>query len=153
LAQDIVLLRRQLRAPLGVGLLDLEFLGGVRRLRAQPAEAEKTQQAGDRGKQNAAIHDDFSVRAVCPRYGWNTAEVTPISGPSPHINARTGRAPAHLRQRCQAAEPAAAANGAHRAANGAEAARGPALRPGDWPRPGAPRARVPSAAPVRGNAL
>ena len=31
LAQDFILLRRQLRAPFGVGLFDLEFLGGLRR--------------------------------------------------------------------------------------------------------------------------
>src|SRR5689334_9182991 len=46
LAQDVVLLRRELRAPFGVGLLDLEFLGGVGGFRAQPAQAEKAGQAG-----------------------------------------------------------------------------------------------------------
>src|ERR1700752_3261469 len=47
LAQNLVLLRRQLRAPFGVGLLDLEFLGGFGRLGAQPAEAEQAKEAGD----------------------------------------------------------------------------------------------------------
>src|SRR5205807_10529557 len=46
LAQDIILLRRQLRAPLRVGLLDLELFGGLRRLRPQPTEGSKAQQAG-----------------------------------------------------------------------------------------------------------
>src|SRR5229473_2465934 len=38
LAQDFVLLRRQLRAPLRVGLFDLEFLRSIGRRSSQPAE-------------------------------------------------------------------------------------------------------------------
>src|SRR5271163_2802005 len=51
-AQNFVLLRRQLRAPFRIGLFDLEFLGGLRRRSPQPSEGGKAQQAGDRCKQN-----------------------------------------------------------------------------------------------------
>src|SRR4051812_27760762 len=51
LAQNFILLRRELGAPLGVGLLDLEFLGGLLaglgRGPSQPAEGRKAKQAGD----------------------------------------------------------------------------------------------------------
>src|SRR5882724_3650751 len=47
LAQDVILLRRQLRAPFSVGLFDLEFLCGLRGRCAQPAEGSKAKQAGD----------------------------------------------------------------------------------------------------------
>src|SRR5438874_3003377 len=46
LAQDVILLRRQLRAPFRIGLFDLELLGGLRRRSAEPAEGGKAQQAG-----------------------------------------------------------------------------------------------------------
>src|SRR6202048_104248 len=46
LAQDLVLLRRQLRAPFRIGLFDLEFFRGVGRRGPQPAEGDKAQQAG-----------------------------------------------------------------------------------------------------------
>src|SRR3979490_1883092 len=52
LAQDFILLRRQLRAPLRVGLFDLEFLRGLRRRGAQPAEGGKAKQTGDGREQN-----------------------------------------------------------------------------------------------------
>src|SRR6478735_5819823 len=39
LAQDLILLRRQLRAPFRIGLLDLEFLTGLGRGNLEPAEA------------------------------------------------------------------------------------------------------------------
>src|SRR3954447_19464397 len=55
LAQDFILLRRQLRAPFGVGLFDLEFFGGLRRRGAQPAEGSKAEQAGDGCKQDATV--------------------------------------------------------------------------------------------------
>src|SRR5689334_16037926 len=55
LAQDLVLLRRQLRAPLGVGLLDLEFLAGAGGREPEPTEGGKTKQARDRSQQNTAI--------------------------------------------------------------------------------------------------
>src|SRR5581483_4976483 len=41
LAQDLVLLRGELRAPLVVGLLDLELFGGLRGRRPQPAKGGK----------------------------------------------------------------------------------------------------------------
>src|ERR1700752_3000585 len=70
LAQDIVLLRRQLRAPFGVGLLDLEFLGSLGRFGAQPAERQQAEQAGNRGKQDSAIHDGFlHAELFAERYG------------------------------------------------------------------------------------
>src|ERR1700738_3958273 len=47
LAQDLVLLRRQLRAPFRIGLFDLEFFRGVGRRGPQAAEGDKAQQAGD----------------------------------------------------------------------------------------------------------
>src|SRR5205823_5397466 len=55
LAQDVILLRRQLRAPFRVGFFDLVFLGGLRRRGAQPAEGCKAKQAGDRCEQDAAV--------------------------------------------------------------------------------------------------
>src|SRR6202051_1310688 len=48
LAQDFILLRRQLCAPLRVGLFDLEFLRGLSRRAPQPAERGNAQQTGDR---------------------------------------------------------------------------------------------------------
>src|SRR3981189_2988423 len=41
LAQDLILLRRQLRAPFRIGLFDLEFLRGVGRRNSQPSEGGK----------------------------------------------------------------------------------------------------------------
>src|SRR5260370_4600893 len=38
LAQDLILLRRQLRAPFRIGLFDLEFLRGLGRPAPQPAK-------------------------------------------------------------------------------------------------------------------
>src|SRR5262249_50309482 len=55
LAQDLVLLWRQLRAPFGVRLLDLEFLLRAGRRHPEPAEGGQTQEAGDRGKQDTAV--------------------------------------------------------------------------------------------------
>src|ERR1019366_2336695 len=51
LAQDFILLRRQLRAPLRVGLFDLEFLRGLGRGSPQPAEGREPKQTGDGRKQ------------------------------------------------------------------------------------------------------
>src|SRR5580704_17843580 len=44
LAQDVILLRRQLRAPFRIGLFDLEFLRGLCRGAAQPLEGGKPDQ-------------------------------------------------------------------------------------------------------------
>src|ERR1700688_5197565 len=56
LAQDFILLRRQLRAPLRIGFFDLEFLRGLRRGSPQPAERRKPQQTGDGGEQDTAVN-------------------------------------------------------------------------------------------------
>src|SRR6516164_2621212 len=55
LAQDVILLRRELRAPLCVGLFDLELLRGLRRLSPEPAETGEAKQAGC-GEQNSAVN-------------------------------------------------------------------------------------------------
>src|ERR1700730_8369392 len=62
LAQDVILLRRQLRAPFRVGLFDLELLGGLCRRSPQPPEGGKAQQARHRCKQNTAV-DHGGLRA------------------------------------------------------------------------------------------
>src|ERR1700730_18120947 len=65
-AQDLILLRCQLRAPFGVGILDLEFPGGfisgLGRRTAQPAEGGKPKQAGYGCKQDTAV-DHHGLRA------------------------------------------------------------------------------------------
>src|ERR1700694_2595498 len=58
LAQDFILLRRQLRAPLRVGLFDLELLCGLCRGSSQPAEGGKAKQTGDRCEQDTAVNHD-----------------------------------------------------------------------------------------------
>src|SRR4030088_2059730 len=58
LAQDLILLRRQLRAPFRIGLFDLELLRGVGRRSAQPAEGRKAKQTGDRREQDTAVDHD-----------------------------------------------------------------------------------------------
>src|SRR5437899_7848133 len=62
LAQDVILLRRQLRAPFRIGLFDLEFLRGVCRGGSQPSEGGKAKQTGDRREQDTAVNHD-SLRA------------------------------------------------------------------------------------------
>src|SRR5712671_4484505 len=54
-AQYLVLLRGKLRAPFGVGLFDLEFLGSPRRFGTQPAERGEAEQAGDGSEQDTAV--------------------------------------------------------------------------------------------------
>src|SRR5258708_5732903 len=56
LAQDFILLRRQLRAPFRVGLFDLELLRGVCRRSSQPAKGRKAKQAGDRREQDTTVN-------------------------------------------------------------------------------------------------
>src|SRR6202043_1978031 len=63
LAQDFILLRRQLRAPFCIGLFDLEFLRGICRRTSQPAEGGKAQQTGDAGEQDTAVNHDDGLRA------------------------------------------------------------------------------------------
>src|SRR4051812_10183058 len=57
--QDVILLRRELGAPFGVRLLDLEFLHGLLsslgRRSSQPAQGRKAEQAGDSRQQDAAV--------------------------------------------------------------------------------------------------
>src|SRR5882757_2016797 len=57
--QYLVLLRRQLGAPLGIGLLDLELLGSLlssfSRGTSQPTEGRKAEQAGNSRQQDAAV--------------------------------------------------------------------------------------------------
>src|SRR5271165_3898131 len=59
IAQDFILLRGKLGAPLGLGLLDFEllrgFLGTLRRRGREPAERGKAEQAGDGSKHKAAV--------------------------------------------------------------------------------------------------
>src|SRR4051794_33294810 len=63
IAQDLVLLRRELGAPFGLGLFDLEFFGGLRRSGAQPAERGQAEQAGDGSEQETAVgHYDLRVK-------------------------------------------------------------------------------------------
>src|SRR5260370_1147356 len=65
LAQDFVLLRRQLRAPLRVGLFDLELLRGVCRGSAQPTEGGEAKQTGDRCEQDTAVnHDGLRAKRI-----------------------------------------------------------------------------------------
>src|SRR3979409_1710689 len=63
LAQDLILLRRQLRAPFRVGLFDLDFFVCVRGFGAQPAERSKAKQAGDGREQDTAVNHD-GLRAM-----------------------------------------------------------------------------------------
>ncbi len=58
LAQDFILLRRQLRTPFRIGLFDLEFLRGLCRRGPQPAEGGETEQACDRCEQDTAVNHD-----------------------------------------------------------------------------------------------
>src|ERR1700716_2864796 len=55
LAQDVILLRGQLRAPFRIGLFDLELFRGVSRRCPQPAEGGKANQTGKGGKQDTAV--------------------------------------------------------------------------------------------------
>src|SRR3984893_16371218 len=65
LAQDLILLRGELCAPLRVGLFDLEFLRGLGRRGAQPAERGKAEQTCDRGEQDTAVkHDGLRARRI-----------------------------------------------------------------------------------------
>src|SRR5882724_1148411 len=56
LAQDFILLRRQLRAPLRVGLFDLELLGGLCRRTLQPPEGGKAKKTRDGREQDTAVN-------------------------------------------------------------------------------------------------
>src|ERR1700686_2031352 len=65
LAQDVILLRRQLRAPFRIGLFDLELLRGVGRRSAQPPEGRKAKHTGDRRQQNTAVdHDGLRSKRI-----------------------------------------------------------------------------------------
>src|SRR5436190_19040512 len=63
LAQNFVLLGRELRAPFRVGLFDLKLLRGFRRGGAQPAEGGKPKQSGHGRKQETAVeHNGLRVK-------------------------------------------------------------------------------------------
>src|SRR5712671_682957 len=65
LAQDLILLRRQLRPPFRIGLFDLELLRCVGRRSAQPPEGRKAKQTGDRRQQNTAVdHDGLRSKRI-----------------------------------------------------------------------------------------
>src|SRR5436309_4756 len=73
LAQDVILLRRQLRAPFGIGLFDLELLRRLCRRSAQPAEGGKAEQSGDRGEQDTTVdHDGLRLKRKMNRSLSNT---------------------------------------------------------------------------------
>src|SRR5579864_1518746 len=55
LAQDFILLRRELRPPFGVGLLDFELFGSLRRRALEPTQGGEAEQAGDGSKHEAAV--------------------------------------------------------------------------------------------------
>src|ERR1700722_14558904 len=109
LAQDFILLRRQLRAPFRIGLFDLEFLRGTGRGTSQPAEGGKAQETGDGREQDTAVNHDDGLRAkrntLCSlsdtgrRDGSYTdpggnfslsCECTTLTSPSPEIAAAGG---------------------------------------------------------------
>src|SRR4030088_701363 len=109
LAQDVVLLRRQLRAPFRIGLFDLEFFGSLCRGASQPAEGDKAQQAGDRCEQDAAVdHDGLRakrMRAFAVRYGALTQKLhRSRRNFLTFLRAIVPRTPQHSALRC-AAEP------------------------------------------------
>src|ERR1700730_3507947 len=65
LAQNLILLRRQLRAPFRIGLVDLELLRGVGRRSAQPPEGRKAEQTGDGRQPNTAVeHDGLRAKRI-----------------------------------------------------------------------------------------
>src|SRR5579863_5592243 len=152
LAQDLILLWRKLRAPFRVGLLDLEFLGGMGRRGTQPAESGKAKQAGDGCEQDTAIdHDGLRAErhSLCSvsntglgarsytRSAVNfslSCEASPESPVlCPRLRADLPRPAAHVRD----------------AAGAAAAGAAMPFPPADWPRRGALRERVPWRAPAR----
>src|SRR5258705_2905480 len=86
LAQDFILLRRELCAPFGVGLFHLEFLGGLRRRGAQPAESGEAKQAGQGCEQDTAVdHGNFLPGPAVPGAPKNAPPGPPASGTLPPI--------------------------------------------------------------------
>src|SRR6185437_11260802 len=94
---DIVLRGRQLRAPFGIGLLDLEFLGllfgspgGVS---AQPAKRDQRGQTGGGCKQDTAVNHGVlrgnRGPVHCTKYGLAHAEVTRTCEEFSHFLARS----------------------------------------------------------------
>src|SRR6516225_7762301 len=73
IAQNFILLRRQLRAPLGIGFFDLELLRSPRRRSPQPAKSGKAEQARDSGKQDTAFnHGGLRESVIADRSPSNT---------------------------------------------------------------------------------
>src|SRR3984885_11668885 len=69
LAQDFILLRRELGAPFRVGLFDLELFSGVRGFTAQPAQPRKAKQTSSGSKQDTAIDHLISPCGAEYRFG------------------------------------------------------------------------------------
>src|SRR4030088_605828 len=97
LAQDFILLRRQLGAPFRIGLFDLELLGSVCRRSSQPAKGGKAEQTGDRREQNTTVdHDGLRSKRNSVRSLLHTgrssgsytdyAEIFSLSCECPHPN-------------------------------------------------------------------
>src|ERR1700733_15671347 len=84
LAQDFVLLRRQLGAPFRVGLFDLELFSGVRGFTAQPTQRRKAKQTGSSSKQDTAIDHLISPCEAsyrfCAKYGPPERKLHPSDG-------------------------------------------------------------------------
>src|SRR4051794_27157000 len=83
LAQDLVLLRRELCAPFRVGFFDFELFRGLCRGGTQPAECAESKQTGEGRKQNTAIDHLWSpcearYRMVRFQVRRSVSEVTPV---------------------------------------------------------------------------
>ena len=153
LAQDLILLRRQLRAPFGVGLFDLEFLGGLRRRRRaasgrrQGQTGRRRMRAGYGGRSwkspcEAGVTVRHQIRPTARRSYTDPSRILSLScegTAEPSRSSWRRRRPRRLRD----APGAAPAGGRRRGGAG--------CRPAGWPPPGAPRARVPGRARLRGN--
>src|SRR5579859_126718 len=182
IAQDFILLRRELRAPLGISLLDLELLTGASLREAEPAEGRQSQQAGSRGKHNTAVDHDGLRVTVRPEIRVPLADVTPLCADYSQLNAGLRPASRH-HPRCDrpervapgrfataldglaavqpvrlaTARPAAhlvpAAPFAARDVRAAAGAAAPgALQPDDWLAPASLRGCAPGFAPARDDA-
>ena len=151
LAQDLILLRRQLRAPFGVGLFDLEFLARPlrrRRARSQRKAARPNRPATDASR----IRRSIMVVSVRSETGWFAAQIRGLTAEVTRIRAgffslscevtatcvltyaRVQKLPRRrrFRRRGRLRPDGRAADGG-----------GAAFRPGGWLRPDAPRVSAP----------
>src|ERR1700716_2607116 len=117
LAQNLILLRRQLRAPFRIGLFDFEFLRGVRRRRPQPPEGGKPKQTGDGGEQDTAVnHDGLRAKPIWfvrLQIRGAAAEVTPVGAEISHFLARYRAPNAARRTRVHASRGPSTGSVAH----------------------------------------